>query len=70
MCIKDNQELSTIKLDVFDPNKIMEVVTQTGGYQKSFQKPRGSSTLQCHNLLVPESQLKPQSSTDSQMYKS
>ena len=33
MCIKDNQELHK-KLDAFDPNKIMEVVTQVvaGGY--------------------------------------
>ena len=40
MCIKDNQELHK-KLDAFDPNKIVEVVTQAvaGGYQKSFQKP-------------------------------
>ena len=40
MCIKDNQELHK-KLDAFDPNKIMEVITQAvaGGYQKSFQKP-------------------------------
>ena len=37
MCIKDNQELHK-KLDAFDPNKIMEVITQAvaGGYQKSF----------------------------------
>ena len=40
MCIKDNQELHK-KLDAFDPNRILEVVTQAvaGGYQKSFQKP-------------------------------
>ena len=40
MCIKDNQELHK-KLDVFNPSKIAEVVTQAvaGGYQKSFQKP-------------------------------
>ena len=39
MCIKDNQELHK-KLDAFDPNKVVEVVTQVvaGGYQKSFQK--------------------------------
>ena len=39
MCIKDNQELH-IKLDAFDPSKIVKVVTQAvaGGYQKSFQK--------------------------------
>ena len=40
MCIKDNQELHK-KLDVFNPNNIVEVVMQAvaGGYQKSFQKP-------------------------------
>ena len=34
MCIKDNQELHK-KLEVFDPSKIIEVVTQAvaGGYQ-------------------------------------
>ena len=60
MCIKDNQELHK-KLDVFDPNKIMEVITQAvaGGYQKSFQKP---NTYQMStNPFVP-SQQKPQAS--------
>ena len=39
MCIKDNQEFHK-KLDAFDPNKIIEVVSQVvaSGYQKSFQK--------------------------------
>ena len=39
MCIKDNQELHK-KLDAFDPNKIVKVVSQAvaSSYQKYFQK--------------------------------
>ena len=58
MCIKDNQELHK-KLDVFDPNKIMEVIMQAvaGVYQKSFQKP--NTYQKSTNPSVP-SQQKPQ----------
>ena len=60
MCIKDNQELHK-KLDAFDPNKIMEIVTKVvaGGYQKSFQKP--NTYQKSTNPFVP-SQQKPQAS--------
>ena len=63
MCIKDNQELHK-KLDVFDPNKIMEVIMQAvaGGYQKSFQKPNTYQKLT--NPFVP-SQQKPQASQNT-----
>ena len=63
MCIKDNQELHK-KLDAFDPNKIMEVVTQVvaGGYQKSFQKP--NTYQKSTNPFVP-SQQKPQASQNT-----
>ena len=63
MYIKDNQELHK-KLDVFDPNKIMEVITQVvvGGYQKSFQKP--NTYQKSTNLFVP-SQQKPQESQNT-----
>ena len=39
MCIKDNQELHR-KLDAFDPNKMVEAVTDVvaSGYQRSYQK--------------------------------
>ena len=58
MCIKDNQELHK-KLDVFDPSKNIEVVTQVvaGGYQKSFQKP--NTYQKSTNPFIP-SQQKPQ----------
>ena len=55
MCIKDNKELHK-KLDAFDPNKIVEVVTQAvaGGYQKSFQK---TNTYQkSTNPFIPSQQ--------------
>ena len=55
MCIKDNKELHK-KLDAFDPNKIVVVVTQAvaGGYQKSFQK---SNTYQkSNNPFIPSQQ--------------
>ena len=55
MCIKDNKELHQ-KLDAFDPNKIVEVVTQAvaGGYQKSFQK---TNTYQkSTNPFIPSQQ--------------
>ena len=60
MCIKNNQELHK-KLDAFDPNKIMEIVTKVvaGGYQKSFQKP--NTYQKSTNPFVP-SQQKPQAS--------
>ena len=63
MCIKDNQELHK-KLDVFDPNKIMEVIMQAvaGGYQKSFQKP--NTYQKSTNTFVP-SQQKPQASQNT-----
>ena len=63
MCIKNNQELHK-KLDAFDPNKIMEVVTQAvaGGYQKSFQKP--NTYQKSTNPFVP-SQQKPQASQNA-----
>ena len=63
MCIKDNQELHK-KLDAFNPNKIMEVLTQAvaGGYQKSFQKP--STYQKSTNPFVP-SQQKPQASQNT-----
>ena len=63
MCIKDNQELHK-KLDVFDPNKIMEVITQAvaGGYQKSFQKP---NTYQKSTKPFVPSQQKPQASQNT-----
>ena len=63
MCIKDNQELHK-KLDAFDPNKIMEVVTQVvaGGYQKSFKKP--NTYQKSTNPFVP-SQQKPQASQNT-----
>ena len=63
MCIKDNQELHK-KLDAFDPNKIMEVITQVvaGGYQKSFQKP--NTYQKSTNPFVP-SQQKPQASQNT-----
>ena len=63
MCIKDNQELHK-KLDVFDSNKIMEVITQVvaGGYQKSFQKP--NTYQKSTNPFVP-SQQKPQASQNT-----
>ena len=63
MCIKDNQELHK-KMDAFDPNKIMEVVTQAvaGGYQKSFQKP--NTYQKSTNPFVP-SQQKPQASQNA-----
>ena len=40
MCLKDNQELHR-KLDAFDPNKMVEVVTNAvaSGYQRGYQKP-------------------------------
>ena len=63
MCIKNNKELHK-KLDAFDPNKIVEVVTQVvaGGYQKSFQK---SNTYQkSTNPFIP-SQQKQQASQSS-----
>ena len=55
LCIKDNQELHK-KLDAFDPNKIMEVVTQAvaGSYQKSFQKP--NTYQKSTNQFVPSQQ--------------
>ena len=55
MCIKDNKELHK-KLDAFDPNKIIEVVSQVvaGGYQKSFQK---TNTYQkSTNPFIPSQQ--------------
>ena len=63
MCIKDNQELHK-KLDVFDPSKIAEVVTQAvaGGYQKSFQKP--NTYQKPTNPFIP-SQQKPQASQNT-----
>ena len=63
MCIKDIQELHK-KLDVFDPNKIMEVITQAvaGGLQKSFQKP--NTYQKSTNPFVP-SQQKPQASQNT-----
>ena len=63
MCIKDNQELHK-KLDAFDPNKIMEVITQVvaGGYLKSFQKP--NTYQKSSNPFVP-SQQKPQASQNT-----
>ena len=63
ICIKDNQELYK-KLDVFDPSKIAEVVTQAvaGGYQKSFQKP--STYQKSTNPFIP-SQQKPQTSQNT-----
>ena len=63
MCIKDNQELHK-KLDVFDPNKIMEVIMQVvaGGYQKSFQKP---NTYQKSTNPFAPSQQKPQASQNT-----
>ena len=63
MCIKDNQELHK-KLDVFDPNKIMEVIMQAvaGGYQKSFQKP---NTYQKSTKPFVPSQQKPQASQNT-----
>ena len=66
MCIKDNQELHK-KLDAFDPNKIMEVVTQAvaGGYQKSFQKP--NTYQKSTNPFVP-SQQKPQASQNTNLF--
>ena len=66
MCIKDNQELHK-KLDAFDPNKIMEVVTQAvaGGYQKSFQKP--NTYQKSTNPFVP-SQQKPQASQNRKQF--
>ena len=62
MCIKDNQ-----KLDAFDPNKIMEVITQAvaGGYQKSFQKP--STYQKSTNPFVP-SQQKQQASQNTNLF--
>ena len=58
MCIKDNQELHK-KLDAFDPNKIMEVVTQAvaGGYQKSFLKP--NTYQKSTNPFIPSQQKPP-----------
>ena len=55
MCIKDNKELHK-KLDAFDPNKIVEVVTQAVacGYQKSFQKP--NTYQKSTNPFVPSQQ--------------
>ena len=55
MCIKDNKELHK-KLDAFDPNKIVEVVTQAvaGSYQKSFQKP--NTYQKSTNPFVPSQQ--------------
>ena len=66
MCIKDNQELHK-KLDVFDPNKIMEVIMQAvaGGYQKSFQKP--NTYQKSTNPFVP-SQQKPQASQNTNSF--
>ena len=66
MCIKDNQELHK-KLDAFDPNKIMEIVTQAvaGGYQKSFQKP--NTYQKSTNPFVP-SQQKPQASQNANLF--
>ena len=66
MCIKDNQELHK-KLDVFDPNKIMEVIMQVvaGGYQKSFQKP--NTYQKSTNPFVP-SQQKPQASQNTNLF--
>ena len=60
MCIKDNQELHK-KLEVFDPSKIVEVVTQAvaGSYQKSFQ--RSNTYQKSTNPFIP-SQQKPQES--------
>ena len=60
MGIKDNQELHK-KLDAFNPNKIVEVITQAvaGGYQKSFQKP--NTYQKSTNPLIP-SPHKPQAS--------
>ena len=55
MCIKDNKELHK-KLDAFDPNKIVEVITWAvaGGYQKSFQK---SNTYEkSTNPFIPSQQ--------------
>ena len=62
-CIKDNQELHK-KLDVLDPSKIAEVVTQAeaGGYQKSFQKP--NTYQKPSNPFIP-SQQKPQASQNT-----
>ena len=56
MCIKDNQELHK-RLDAFNPNKIMAVVTQAvaGGYQKST------------NPFIP-SQQKPQASQNANLF--
>ena len=55
MCIKDNQELHK-KLDAFNPNKIVEVITQVvaGGYQKSFQKP--NTYQKSTNPFIPSQQ--------------
>ena len=63
MCIKDNQELHK-KLDAFDPNKIVEVITQAvaSGYQKSFQKP--NTYQKSTNPFIP-SQQKQQASQSS-----
>ena len=63
MSIKDNQELHK-KLDAFDPNKIIEVVTQAvaGGYEKSFQKP---NTYQKSTNQFITSQQKQQASQSS-----
>ena len=63
MCIKDNQELHK-KLDAFNPNKIIKVVTQAvaGGYQKSFQKP--NTYQKSTNPFIP-SQQKQQASQSS-----
>ena len=66
MCIKDNQELHK-KMEVFDPSKIIEVVTQAvaGSYQKSFQKP--NTYQKSTNPFIP-SQQKPQASQSTNLF--